>query len=99
MRQLINQLQITGVSNSAFKKYKDAFFEGQGFTRKPLGVATASGSMEAEENAMGLVLSTSPWGPTMTAITGVAMAVSCTVEVAYAAVPCAQKCAEFAHVQ
>lgn len=37
---------------------------------------------------MALVLSTSPCGPEMAAITGVATAVSCTVVVAFAAVPC-----------
>ena len=91
MRQVIYEKQMNRSKQLSISKYKDAYLEAQGVTRKPLGVATASGSMEAEENAMGLVLSTSPWGPTMTAITGNAMAVSCTVEVAYAAVPCAQK--------
>ena len=54
-------------------------------------MAAASGSNAAEVNAMGLVLSTSPCGPEMAAMTGVAIAVSCTVVVAFAGVPCSMR--------
>ena len=63
-------------------------------TRYALGVAAASGSNAAEENAIGLVLSTSPCGPVMAANTGVAIAVSCTVVVVLAAVPCSMQMQE-----